>query len=34
MKQPLAPAQILDLPSLEIEQPRGLTDLGHPVTAT
>jgi hypothetical protein len=33
MKQPLAPAQVLDLPSLEIELPRSLTDLDHPVTA-
>src|ERR1700730_8858061 len=33
MKEPLAPAQVLDLPSLDIEQSRSLTDLEHPVTA-
>src|SRR5438132_11146242 len=33
MKPPLAPARVLDLPSLEIEQPCRLTDLEHPVTA-
>jgi integrase len=33
MRQPLAPAQVLDLRSLEIEPRRSLADLEHPVTA-